>query len=195
MELVFSRKDMVRAMQMVGRAIGRSSILPVLSHVLVSAGRDPLYLWDTSEGLNGDRVAATDLEVGIRTTIPGQITEDGAIAIPARTFASVVNALAEDEVRMTASDGRNVRICCGKGDFKITGMPAHEFPSLIGDTGQDAQMELTTVPEEKKETYLFSLGSDVFGRMLRKTSFAASRDEDRYFLNGVHLSLKDGGAG
>jgi len=51
-------------------------------------------------------------------------------------------------------------------------------------------MELAAVPEEKKETYLFSLSADVLGWMIGKTAFAASRNEDRYFLNGVYLSLR-----
>jgi len=194
MELVFSRKDMVRAMQMVSRVAGKPAILPVLSHVLISAGSDPssrMRGWDTSKESNGDRiyVAATDLEMGIRTGIPGQIAEGGAVALPAKTFASVINALAEEEVKLIVS-GDRARICCDKGEFKMAGMSAHEFPSMIGETGQDAQMELAAVPEEKKETHLFSLSADALGWMIGKTAFAASRSEDRYFLNGVYLSLR-----
>jgi len=197
MELVFSRKDMDRAMKMVSRVAGKPAILPVLSHVLISAGRDRssrMRGWDMSEGLNGDRiyVAATDLEMSIRTGIPGQIMEGGAIAIPARTFASVINALVEEEVKLIAS-GDKARICCDKGEFKMVGMSVHEFPSLIAGTDGDMQLELAAGTEEKQETHLFSLSADALGWMIRKTAFAASKDNARYFLNGVHLSLKPGG--
>ena len=56
-------------------------------------------------------VAATDLEMGIRTRIPGQIVESGAITIPAKEFASVIKALSAAEVKLIASVDR-ARICC-----------------------------------------------------------------------------------
>lgn len=46
------RVDMVKAMQMVIRATGKSAIRPVLSNVLISAARDPLWdvLGDAGDG-------------------------------------------------------------------------------------------------------------------------------------------------
>jgi len=191
MELVFSRKDMAKAMQMAGGAVGKAAILPVLSNVLISAERDPLWymLGHEGDGKGSIYVAATDLEIGIRTRIPGHATESGAITIPAKEFASVIKALPQEDVKLIASQDR-ARIRCEKGEFKMVGISASQFPSLMGEASQDAQLELTERPEDKKETRFFSLDSDVLGRMIRKTSFAASRDDARYFLNGVHLSLK-----
>ncbi len=197
MELIFSRKDMDRAMKMVSRAAGKSSALPILSTVLISATQDPL--WSASESSQNHRdiiyLAATDLETGIRMRIPGQIMESGAIALPVKTFASVISALSEDEVRLATSDGK-ARIRCHNGEFKIAGASADEFPSLMGEVSQDAQLELTNgSPGDEKETHFLSLDSDALGWMIRKTSFASSRDDARYFLNGVHLTLKSEAGG
>ena len=196
MELVFSRKDMMSAMKMVSRAAGKSSALPVLSNVLVSAAQDPLWSMLGSSGDNGDGfyLAATDLEVGIRMKVPGRIIENGAITLPARTFASVISALSEDDVKLVTANGR-ARIHSEKGEFKMVGTSADEFPSMMGEVSQDAQLELTEQPKDEKEMHFLSLDSDVLGWMIRKTAFAASRDDARYFLNGVHLSLKSEGDG
>lgn len=98
MELVFSRKEMDKAMGMVSRVAGKAAILPVLSHVLISTQSDMLWnIGDAGDGHDGIYLAATDLEVGTRTKIFGRVIEGGAVALPARTFASVVNALAEEE--------------------------------------------------------------------------------------------------
>jgi len=195
MELVFSRKDMMTAMKMVSRAAGKSSALPVLSNVLISAAQDPLGNVSNCSN-NGDSIylAVTDLEIGIRTWIPGQITETGAIGLPVKTFASVIGALSEDDVKLAASNGR-ARICSSNGEFKMVGTSAGEFPSLMGEVSQDAQLELTEQPRDEKEMHLLSLEPDVLKWMVRKTAFATSKDDARYFLNGVHLSLKSEGDG
>jgi len=194
MELVFSSEDMTKAMQVVDRAIARSNVLPVLSNVLISAAHSPLSGVSGSAEDEADSiyVAATDMEVGIQTRIPGQVIENGAITLPAKTFASVIKALSKEEVKLITSRDK-ARICCQNGEFKVVGMPADEFPSLalIGNTVGDAQLELTAETEEKKEIDFLNLDSGVLGLMLRKTSFAAGRDENRYFLNGVHLSLRN----
>ncbi len=196
MELVFSRRDMAQAMRTVGRAAGKSSALPVLSSVLISAAQDPLWKVVSNSRNGGDSIylAATDLETGIRTMIPGQIKHEGAIALPARTFADVINALSEDDVKLIATNGK-ARIHSENGEFRMVGISADEFPSLMGEVSQDAQLELTEQPKDAKETYFLSLEPDALKWMIRKTAFAASRDDARYFLNGVHLSLKSEGNG
>ena len=195
MELVFSRKDMMAAMKMVTRAAGKSTALPVLSSVLISAAQDPLWNILNKSGSNGGDgiyLAATDLETGIRTSIPGRIMHDGAIALPARTFADVISALAEDDVKLVATNGK-ARIQSENGEFKIAGISADEFPSLMGQVNHSQQMELTEQPADEKGIDFLSLNSDALGCMVRKTAFAASRDDARYFLNGVCLSLKSEG--
>jgi DNA polymerase-3 subunit beta len=195
MELVFSRRDMTKAMGIVSRTAGRSSGLPVLASVLISAARDPL--WDIL-GATGDEnesiyLAATDLEVGIRTSIPGGVIENGGIALPAKEFASVISALSQDDVELTTS-GDKAMISCGKGEFRMSGIPAEEFPSLMGKLNREEQPELIGQPEDRKDIQFLSIEPGVLGTMLRRTSYAASRDERRPILNGVYLSMRNNGS-
>jgi len=191
MELAFSRRDMMTAMKMVAGAAGKPTALPVLSSVLISAAQDPLWKVVNNSRNGGDSIylAATDLETGIRTMIPGRIKHDGAIALPVRTFADVVSALSQDEVKLIATNGK-ARIQSENGEFKIVGISADEFPSLMGEVKQNAQLELTEQPADEKRINFISLDSYALGCLVRKTAFAASRDDSRYFLNGVCLSLK-----
>ncbi|MFC1714368.1 DNA polymerase III subunit beta [Candidatus Poribacteria bacterium] len=189
MELVFSRSDMAQAMKMASRAAGRSSGLPVLSNVLISA-HDPLWsMWDSSQN-NGNSIylAATDLEIGVRMKIPGRVTQPGAITLPVKTFTSFMDALSADDVKLVSTNGR-AKIHSEKGKFSITGASADQFPSLIGEVSQNAQLELTEQSKDEKETHFLSLAPDVLKWMVRKVSFAASRDDGRHYLNGVHFSL------
>jgi DNA polymerase-3 subunit beta len=195
MEIVFSRRDMSKAMGIVSRTAGRSSGLPVLASVLISAARDPLWdiLGATGDGDDSIYLAATDLEVGIRTRIPGRVTENGGIALPAKEFASVISALSQDDVKLTTSGGK-ARISCGKGEFRIAGIPAEEFPSLMGQLNREEQPELIGQQEDRKAIHFLSIEQGVLGTMLRRTSYAASRDERRPILNGVYLSMSSNGS-
>ncbi len=195
MDIVFSRRDMDRALRIVVRTAGRSSGLPVLASVLISAVQDPLWdiLGATEDGDESIYLAATDLEVGIRIRIPGRVIENGVIAIPAKEFASVISALSQDDVKLTTS-GDKARIRCGKGEFGMTGIPAEEFPSLMGRLSHNAQPELIGQPEDKKDIHFLSIEPGVLGTMLRRTSYAASSDERRPFLNGVYLSMRSNGS-
>ena len=190
MELIFSRSDMAQAMKRASRATGRSPALPVLSNVLIVT-HDPLWDMSNNSQNNGNSIylAATDLEIGVRMKIPGQVIERGAITLPVKTFASFINALSEDDIKLVSANGR-AKIHSEKGEFSITGASADQFPSLIGEVSQDAQMELTGQPKDEKETHFLSLAPDALKWMVRKVSFAASRDDGRYFLNGVHFSLR-----
>ena len=189
MELVFSRKAMAEAMKMASRTAGRSSGLPVLSNVLISA-HDPLWsMWDNSQS-NGDNIylAATDLEIGVRMKIPGQILQQGSVTLPVKTFASFINALSEDDVKLVSTNGK-AKIRSEKGEFSITGASADQFPSLMGEAVMDSQLELTEQPKDEKETHFLSLSPDALKWMVQKVSFAASRDDSRHYLNGVHFSI------
>jgi len=189
MELIFSRSDMAQAMTMASRATGGSSGLPVLSNVLIVT-HDPLWSMSDSSQNNGNSIylAATDLEIGIRMKIQGRVVQQGAITLPVKTFASFMDALSEDDVKLVSTNGR-AKIHSEKGEFSITGASADQFPSLIGEVSQNAQLELTGQPEDEKETHFLSLAPDALKWMVRKVSFAASRDDGRHYLNGVHFSL------
>ena len=56
--------------------------IPILSNLLIRAEGDHLEL------------AATDLEVTLKTRCPAEVTQAGAITVPAKTFGPIVKAFA-----------------------------------------------------------------------------------------------------
>src|SRR5437667_10500433 len=66
----------------------KKSTVPILSHVLVEASA------------TGLRLAATDLELGIRTFCPAQVKVPGSAAAPARRLLGIVRSPPEGEVRV-----------------------------------------------------------------------------------------------
>ena len=72
MELIFEREKLWEAMQIVGSVAASRNTLPILANVLIRAADDQIQL------------AATDLEVGIKSVVQGEVVEPGSITVPAK---------------------------------------------------------------------------------------------------------------
>jgi DNA polymerase III subunit beta len=178
MELTFRKDEMMTQIKIVNMAVN-SSPLPILSNLLISTTHDPLA------GLLGSNtdgkiyLAATDLEIGIRVSIDGQVADGGSITIPAKKFAAMIKEMQDSEIHIVTTPEDKVNITCGSAKFKIAGLPAEEFPPLIDEKDNDKKLSFV------------SMDSNALLMMIQQTSFAASREETRHFLNGVHISLKE----
>ena len=124
-------------------------------------------------------LAATDLEIGIRVSVDGQVADGGSITIPAKKFAAMIKEMQDSEIHIVTTPEDKVNITCGSAKFKIAGLPADEFPPLINEKDKDKKLSFV------------SMDSNALLMMIQQTSFAASREEIRHFLNGVHISLKE----
>lgn len=167
MELIFEREKLWEAMQVVGSVAASRNTLPILANVLIRAADNQIQL------------AATDLEVGIKFVVQGEVVEPGSITVPAKKLADIVRELPSStssgelaKVKLATLANDRVEIDCENAKFRIVGLTDEEFPPL---------------PEVGDE--FFTLGSDVLRSMIQKTSFAVSTEETRHFLNGVYFNV------
>ena len=145
--------------------INTRATLPVLSNILIEAAKDHI------------RLSGTDLEIGITTTIPAQIQEEGATTVPMKRFGDLIKELPSGHpIHLTVKKNHIAVIECGTSHFKLMGLPSEEFPKLP---------ELPTQPS-------LQLPQQTLLTMLNMTAFAMSHDETRYILNGAFLSAKKG---
>ena len=162
MELIFEKEDLSKAIQILqGVASGRNT-LPILSNVLIRAGAGQI------------EIAATDLEVGIRMNVAGQIQEEGEITVSARKLGEIVRELPEEDIRISTVGNDRVEIVCGSGKYKIIGLPSDEFPPIPSIDGSS-----------------FTISGEELRSMIQRTEFAASTDEARYYLNGLFFNLTE----
>jgi DNA polymerase-3 subunit beta len=154
--------DLFSGVQTVQTAVSTRVTLPILSNILVEADPD------------GVTLAATDLEVGIKTRIKADVESSGAATIPAKLFSDFLRTLDEKrEVSVSVSEGVRVEIKSGRDRCHLTGLPKEDYPVLPHFEFSDA------VPIDRA----------TLRDMIRKTVFAASTDETRYVLNGVNFVL------
>lgn len=167
MQIVCSKAELLKGIQIVQSAVSTKSTLPVLSNILIETKTNQLKL------------AATDLEVGVRCLIKAEIVKEGALTVPARTLSDFVKTLPENqEIKITTEDATRMELRSGKTRCVLLGLPKEDFPVL---------------PEFPDDNAV-AIESKTLLDMIRKTAYAASNDETRYILNGVYFMLDKGTA-
>lgn len=162
MKLSLTQENLSRALGMVGRVVSSRSSLPVLSNVLLSTDSKRL------------RIAATNLEVGINCWIGCKVDDDGAITVPARLFSEFVSSLPGGNLELSTDD-LILQVKTPHYQSNINGISAEEFP---------------LIPEIKSKPVL-TLDINGFRDALAQVVIAASLDEARPVLSGVHLFTND----
>lgn len=162
MKIEGERETLLKGLMVVQNAISTKSTLPILSNILLEA---------TKKGLI---ITGTDLEIGIMTTIPVNVAIIGSITVPAKKFLDIIKELPNALISISVRKNNMVHITCENVQFKIMGIPKDDYPKL---------------PDFKNKDVV-KLEQPLIKTMLNMTSFAISRDETRYILNGVYLTIK-----
>jgi DNA polymerase-3 subunit beta len=139
--------------------------MPILANVLFEAAKGSI------------RVTATDLEVGVRGEVEGDVVKEGSVTINAKKVYEIIREIPNEQVQLKRLDNDWVEIRSGKSVFKIVGLEAKEFPQF---------------PRFDNKA-LVSTPASLLRAMIERTLFSVSTDETRYSLNGVYIEQGTGG--
>jgi DNA polymerase-3 subunit beta len=160
MQLTIQQGDLAFAAARALGSVSSKSPLPLLSCILIEAGKDGL------------RLTGTDLDVTTSVRVPCEVKQSGRAAVSARHFNEVVRKMPRGPMALSIENNQCVvRYGDGKGWSKFPTQDAADFPRI---------------PELKAEATA-SLGGDVLSRLIARTGYAASTEETRPQLNGVLL--------
>jgi DNA polymerase-3 subunit beta len=160
MRFSVQRDVLLNALQSAQSVVEKRNTVQILANILCSVRGNELSL------------SATDLEVGVRITIPVEGSQDGRITLSAKHFLDIVKELpSQKTLDIVRKDNNWVEIVSGKARFNIVSLSADEFPPL---------------PNFEEKTY-FDARVDALRDMIDRTSFAVSTDATRYHLNGVYF--------
>jgi DNA polymerase III subunit beta len=162
MRITIPKQDLLEAIQIVIGAVGVKNTLPILSHILIEADSQTLKL------------TTTDLDIGISYTQPIKTIETGQTTVPAKRFYDIVKELPQGDIKITTKKNNTMLIESKNAIFKILTIPHDEFPA----------------PPKILQKEELILGQGILKDMLQKTTFAMSREETRYVLNGVCLEVE-----
>ena len=122
---------LVNAVATASRTVSQKSSIPALEGLLLEA-----------DGVL--RLTGYNLETGIRTVVPADVTEKGCLVLSARLFGEIVRKLPDDIVYFS-SENYMVKVRCGMSEFNILATDAEEFPELpaVDDMNSITEREVT----------------------------------------------------
>lgn len=164
MEIKAKRGELLATLYWTQSIVERRNTMPILANVLVEAQKNEIHL------------TATDLEVGVRGQVEGEVVREGTVTVSAKKLYEIIREVPEDLVRLKRLENDWVEIRGGKSIFKIVGMDAKEFPQFPKFDSKS----LSPVP------------ASMIRQMIERTVFSVSTDETRYSLNGVFVEQGEG---
>lgn len=148
--------DLAVAVKKVAKAVATKSTTPVLEGIKIAT--DGEYAVFT----------ATDLDIGIETRVKCEVFEQGETVVVGKAFVEYANKLTELEYVYLESDGKQVKVKCGKAKFALSTMDVTAFPKLTKDLDCDG----------------FVISTDDLKKVVGATAFCCATDEARPILKG-----------
>ncbi len=165
MKILVRRDELAQKLGVVARAVSTRATVQILSGILIRAGGDELEL------------AATDMELSLRTSLPAQIEGEGSVVVPGRRLVELARLLPFEDVEIEhRPDESVVRITAGSASYQLNTYNAEDFPRLP---------DVEAVPT-------FAVEREALLETINRVARSASRDESRPVLTGILVRFEAG---
>ena len=165
MKITIRRDDLVQRLAVVSRAVSTRATVQILSGILLRSAGDDLQL------------AATDMELSLRTTVPAQIEGDGAVVVPGRRLVELAKLLPSEEVEIEHRPEESVvHVTSGSASYTLHTYNAEDFPRL-------PELDAVTT---------FTVDREALLETVNRVARSASRDESRPVLTGILARFEAG---
>lgn len=160
----------LHALNTTKRAISSKNAIPVLSTVKIDVSSEGITLTGSNGQISIENFISTkDENAGLL------ITETGSILLEAAFFINVVSSLPDVTLEFKEIEQEQVVLTSGKSEIVLKGKSAEQYPRL----------------QEVSTTNPLVLETKVLKKTINETAFAASTQESRPLLTGVHFVLAD----
>ena len=179
MKLVCSKANLLNGVQTVSKAVPSKTTMSILECILVDA-------------TNGEiKLTANDMELGIETTIEGQIVEKGIIALDAKMFLEIVRKLPDSDITIETDASFKVVITYEKAKFTIIGKSGEDFSYLPAVEKDDSiVMSQFTLKEVVRQT-IFSISDNDNNKLMTGELFDINGEEFKIVsLDGHRISIR-----
>jgi DNA polymerase-3 subunit beta len=163
MKFNVSSSDLNQGLSAVIGAVPSKATLPILETILFESEDGRLKL------------TGTDLEISIIEYIEADIEVEGAIAIPAKRLLDTLRQLPDIPVFFEVDEKQNVKFKTDKGNYKLVGEIADEFPEVPA----------------MEEGVSLSTDTKLIQNAIGKTMFAVSTDDLRPAMMGVYFDISE----
>ncbi|RDI74081.1 dnan: DNA polymerase III subunit beta [Gaiella occulta] len=162
LKITCSRDDLVTRLGAVSRVVSSRGTVQVLAGVLLRAQAGALEL------------AATDMELSLRTTLPASVEGEGAVVVPGKLLVDLARLLPAADVTIEYRPDEGVTtVSSGSYTSRLNVYAAEDFPRL---PAIDVPLHAVATPSLL----------DTVDRVSR----SASRDESRPVLTGIQVRFE-----
>jgi DNA polymerase-3 subunit beta len=165
MKVTCGREEFVGRLGVVSRAVSTRSSVQILAGVLLQAAAGEL------------RLAATDMELSLRTSLDAQVESDGSVVVPGRLLVDIARLLPDSDVQIEHRLEEGVlAVTCGSASYRLHTYSAEDFPRL----------------PDVDDTQIFTVDAEALLETVSQVSRSASRDESRPVLTGILARFEPG---
>ena len=161
MKIICNKSALLTGVNTVLKAVPARTTMPILECILI----------DTTSGVI--KLTANDMDLGIETTVDGDVLDKGCIALEAKLFSEIVRKLPDSEITIETDDNNKALIKCEKAKFNIAGKDGEDFVVL---------------PEIEK-THFITLSQFSLKEIIRQTIFSISDNESNRMMSGELLQI------
>ena len=163
--MILNLQSLIDSLKLLLPLVAKRSTIPILTHVRIAA----IPGTDIQKG--SLLLIGTDLEVGIIVATPMEIGQELDVCVPLRQFTALLGSLDGLMIELSRN-GYLLAVKCGSFIANLPLMDSANFPEI-----PTAPFKTVTLP------------GATLARFIRQTSFAISKEESRFTLNGALLSF------
>ena len=163
MKIICTKQNLAKGVSIVSKAVPSKTTMPILECILIDASTDVIKL------------TANDMELGIETSIDGEIIERGILALNAKIFAEIVRKLPDNEIIIDTQGDNQALITGGKAKFKIASLPGDEFSYL---------------PNIEKDDFI-TVSEFTLKEVIRQTIFSIADSDTNKMMTGELFEIED----
>lgn len=163
MKIICQQHKLINSINIAIKAVSSKTTMPILECLIINAESDTIKL------------IANDLEIGIETTLEGNIIKQGSIALNAKVFSDIIRKLPDSDITIEVADNNKTIILSEKSKFEIYGFGTEEFPFL---------------PSFEK-TNPIALSQFSLKEVIRQTVFSIADNESSRIMSGILFEIQE----
>jgi DNA polymerase III subunit beta len=165
LRITVARDELAARLATVARGVSTRTTVLVLGGIQLRAEGGQLHL------------AATDMEVSLRSTLDAQVSDEGVVVVPGRLLLDIARTLPESEVTLEHKpEEAVVVVTSGTANYRLHTYSSEDFPRL---------------PEVNTDA-LYAIERDALVETIARVGRSASRDESRPVLTGILVRFEPG---
>ncbi len=165
LRITVAKDDLASRLALVARGVSTRTAVLVLGGIQLRAEAGRLHL------------AATDMELSLRTSVEASVEGEGTTVVPGRLLLDISRSLPDSEVTIEhRPEEAAVIITSGTANYRLHTYSAEDFPRL----------------PDVESAALHTVDRDVLVETVARVGRSASRDESRPVLTGILVRFEPG---